>query len=187
MAQWTSTGQRRLGCSWMVRTAPLSSMLMTRLGWTWLVKFGKTTRSSVWTLSLRDVADVYFDTLELSADGIQGILITPGGSVRVQSSLLGSFNASNLAMAVGLCQAVDLRVEDIERGLPSLSIRGRMERIQVKAPFTVVVDYAHSPDALERVIKALRPLCQGHLWCIRMWWRPGYDETTADGSGVSPV
>ena len=62
-------------------------------------------------------------------------------------------------------QAVDLRVEDLKRvTLPP--IRGRMERIQVKAPFTVVVDYAHSPDALERVIKALRPLCQGHLWCV---------------------
>jgi len=120
----------------------------------------------LWTLSLSSDADIVFDALALSAEGVDGVLKTPMGMVTVRCPLMGGFNAANIAMSVGLCHSVGVSTADIERGLPSLSIRGRMERVNVDTTYTVVVDYAHSPDALERVLKALRPLARGHLWCV---------------------
>lgn len=100
----------------------------------------------------------------------QGLLVTVEGSWgkgRLRSGLLGRFNANNLlaALAVLLLRGVDF--EDALRRLSAVStVPGRMESFGGDTQPRVVVDYAHTPRALEQVLLALREHCAGQLWCV---------------------
>ena len=111
-------------------------------------------------------ADICFEALQLNADGVHGTLRTPAGEIQITSPLLGSFNASNVAMAAGIALAVGISGEIAGHALASARVRGRLEAVDVGQDFSVVVDYAHSPDALERVLETLRPITSGLLWCV---------------------
>jgi UDP-N-acetylmuramoyl-L-alanyl-D-glutamate--2,6-diaminopimelate ligase len=81
--------------------------------------------------------------------------------------LIGTFQAENIATAVGLCLQSGLSWAEVEVGLQSIqSVPGRMEMIIVPGKPLVVVDYAHTPDALKTAIEAIRPQVQGTLWTV---------------------
>src|SRR5207253_3945703 len=82
------------------------------------------------------------------------------GDMRVESNLLGAPNLSNWLAAIGAALVVGIPIEQIEAGIRNLeSVRGRFERVPVDdgGP-TVIVDYAHKPDALEKLLHAVRDL-----------------------------
>jgi len=121
----------------------------------------------VWRLSLEDPrADVHVQGLVVSADGCRGQLITPRGGVVFDCPLPGRYNAVNAAMAGALAMAVDVPRGAIARALGRASVAGRMQRVPNARGVAVVVDYAHSDDALRRAIEALRPVTAGRLWCV---------------------
>jgi UDP-N-acetylmuramoyl-L-alanyl-D-glutamate--2,6-diaminopimelate ligase len=92
-----------------------------------------------------------------------------GDVVRVQSRLIGDYNVSNLLAVIGGLRALGVTLADAARVVPQLTpVPGRLQRIGAGSP-EVVVDYAHTPDALEKVLAALRPLAAargGALWCV---------------------
>lgn len=121
----------------------------------------------VWRLSLDDpTAEVHFEGLHLDAHGCRGRLHTPRGALTLKSPLIGRFNAVNVALAAALAVAVGVPIEGIERGVVAARVRGRLESVDNTLGASVVVDYAHSPDALERVLEALRPITPGRLFCL---------------------
>ena len=120
----------------------------------------------VMTVSAKNEADFDFLRLESTARGLRGQLKTPQGLVEVDSPLLGHFNAQNIAMAVGLCQSVGLSIEEIETGLPKVSVRGRLEPVVHGGDVSVFVDYAHSPDALQHILDTVRSVSHGHVWLV---------------------
>ncbi len=80
-------------------------------------------------------------------------------SMRVRLRLLGDYNVSNALAAAAAARGLGIGLDDVRRGLERLArVPGRFERVELAAPFTVVVDYAHTPDALERVLRAARGL-----------------------------
>jgi UDP-N-acetylmuramoyl-L-alanyl-D-glutamate--2,6-diaminopimelate ligase len=86
---------------------------------------------------------------------------TPAGEVAIHSPLIGQFNLENLAVAVGIGVGLGLDAARIGAALSSVrGVPGRLERVGAADVF---VDYAHTPDALERVMAALRPLTRGRL------------------------
>jgi UDP-N-acetylmuramoyl-L-alanyl-D-glutamate--2,6-diaminopimelate ligase len=99
----------------------------------------------------------------LDASGARFELVMPTGSVKVHLPLLGRFNVAN-ALAVAACAwGMGVPIETIAERLTSApQVPGRMERI-AERPCTVLRDYAHTPDALERALDALRPLTRGRL------------------------
>ncbi len=103
-----------------------------------------------------------------SVRGITGTIITPTGDIPIEAKpLLGHYNVENLALAVGICQALGLSHEAIERGIRELrGVPGRVERVPNDADLDIVVDYAHTPDALRNVLGALRPLTAKRLICV---------------------
>jgi UDP-N-acetylmuramoyl-L-alanyl-D-glutamate--2,6-diaminopimelate ligase len=108
--------------------------------------------------------DVRAVNIKLDAAGIAYDVQAPVESYHITSSLPGSFNVYNTLAAVCVGQAVGLTPAQIEQGIASLpGVAGRMERIEAGQPFTVVVDYAHTPDALENVLSALRGSTKGAL------------------------
>ncbi len=101
-----------------------------------------------------------------SIDGCRVELATPGAPIRVRTSLLGPHNLENAALAAGCALAAQVGIDAIEAGLKEATgAPGRLERIERRdgrGPL-VLVDYAHTPDALTQVLAGLRPLVTGRL------------------------
>ena len=97
---------------------------------------------------------------EVTVNGLRGKLLTPIGDIRVESNLLGAPNLSNWMAAVGAAIVVGIGRDAIEAGIRNLqSVRGRFERVAPPSASpspTVIVDYAHKPDALEKLLRAVR-------------------------------
>jgi UDP-N-acetylmuramoyl-L-alanyl-D-glutamate--2,6-diaminopimelate ligase len=99
---------------------------------------------------------------ELSVRGLKGVVETPAGPVRIESSLVGLPNLYNWMAAIGAAIAVGFPIPTIEAGVRNLrSVRGRFEQVASTSGPTVIVDYAHKPDALEKLLHAVRELGGG--------------------------
>jgi UDP-N-acetylmuramoyl-L-alanyl-D-glutamate--2,6-diaminopimelate ligase len=105
--------------------------------------------------------------LQLTDAGIDLHVQSPWGEGRLQAGLLGRFNASNLLAALATLLALGVSFDSAVQRLGGVStVPGRMERFGGGRQPLVVVDYAHTPDALEQALRALRGHCHGKLWCI---------------------
>jgi UDP-N-acetylmuramoyl-L-alanyl-D-glutamate--2,6-diaminopimelate ligase len=116
------------------------------------------------TYGLEGFADVTAENLRVGVDGIAMTLKTPRGSVPVRSRLGGRYNVYNIlaAAAAGLAQGAD--VEAVARGVADLAAApGRFERIDAGQAYAVIVDYAHTDDALVNVLTAAREVTKGRL------------------------
>jgi UDP-N-acetylmuramoyl-L-alanyl-D-glutamate--2,6-diaminopimelate ligase len=114
---------------------------------------------------LGDAADVRAETPEAGAEGMRFVLRTPDGAAPVRLPLFGDFNVSNALAGAAVLWARGWETEAIADALSALpQVRGRLERVETgpDAP-TVLLDYAHTPDALERALAAVRPLVRGRL------------------------
>jgi UDP-N-acetylmuramoyl-L-alanyl-D-glutamate--2,6-diaminopimelate ligase len=110
-------------------------------------------------------ADVRAEDLRLGADGTRfRVRLPDGGAFEVDTPLVARYNVSNTLAAIAVGYLHGLSGEQMARALAAFpGVRGRMERIEQGQPFTVVVDYAHTADSLEKVLRVLRPLTRGRL------------------------
>jgi UDP-N-acetylmuramoyl-L-alanyl-D-glutamate--2,6-diaminopimelate ligase len=117
------------------------------------------------TYGISRPADVTPAPHAYSIEGLSLEIRTPRGPVRVRSSLVGRPNVYNLLAAVATGVALDLPIAAIERGISSLaSVPGRFQMVSTAADdITVVVDYAHTDDALRNLLETARPLTQGRI------------------------
>ncbi|MDF3194030.1 UDP-N-acetylmuramoyl-L-alanyl-D-glutamate--2,6-diaminopimelate ligase [Pseudomonas sp. 1928-m] len=112
-------------------------------------------------------AYLYCRDAQFDEQGVRATLVTPRGEGSLRSSLLGRFNLSNLLAVVGALLGLDYPLDEILKVLPQLQGPiGRMQRLGGGKQPLVVVDYAHTPDALEKVLEALRPHVKGRLLCL---------------------
>lgn len=111
------------------------------------------------TCGQQEKADIRPISLTANLEGIHGRIMTPAGEIQIASGLLGEYNVENLLCTVGAAFALDLPLSTIERGLATApSVPGRLERISNERGAVILVDYAHSSDALKRVLEALKAL-----------------------------
>jgi UDP-N-acetylmuramoyl-L-alanyl-D-glutamate--2,6-diaminopimelate ligase len=111
------------------------------------------------TYGLESDADITTKKFQLTFNGLAFTAQTPNGKLQVTSPLVGRINVYNILAAIGAAQALGLSTEIIEAGIRSLeSVSGRFQRIDLAQPFFVVVDYAHTDDALENLIRTAREL-----------------------------
>ncbi len=119
------------------------------------------------TFGLRRTAMVHPVDYASSIDGIRLTAATPRGRVEIRSPLIGEHNVMNLLGAVGAGVALGMDPAVIGRELGRVAaVPGRFERVDAGQPFLVVVDYAHTPDALERVLTTARALTRGRLGVV---------------------
>ncbi|MFT3789819.1 MAG: UDP-N-acetylmuramoyl-L-alanyl-D-glutamate--2,6-diaminopimelate ligase [Rudaea sp.] len=112
-------------------------------------------------------ADIVATNVVTSGDGLQFHLRTPWGEGDVATSLLGRFNVSNLLAVAGCLGALGFDFAQIRAALTDAKpVVGRMNRLGGGAAPLVVVDYAHTPDALEQALTNLRAHCEGRLICV---------------------
>ncbi|MFZ5806453.1 MAG: UDP-N-acetylmuramoyl-L-alanyl-D-glutamate--2,6-diaminopimelate ligase [Verrucomicrobiota bacterium] len=106
----------------------------------------------------------FAEKIQCRANGTQFVLKTPEGDYRVETPWLGMFSVLNILAAVSTGFALGLRVEDMSRWITTQScVTGRMETVPHDGNFAVVVDYAHTDDAVRKALQALRPLAKKKL------------------------
>ena len=108
-------------------------------------------------------ADVVAEDVELGPAGARFRLRTPRGEAPVELPLLGTYNIQNAVAAGTVCLGLGFELEEVLNGLTDApQVPGRLEQV-MDAPFRVVIDYAHTPDALERVLATLRHVADGRV------------------------
>jgi UDP-N-acetylmuramoyl-L-alanyl-D-glutamate--2,6-diaminopimelate ligase len=138
-------------------------------------------------------ADIYPESLRTSLQGIRGRVKTPAGPVDVASPLLGDFNVENLLCAIGAAVALDLSPQVISSGLAEATgVPGRLEQIENDRDAVILVDYAHTGDALRRVIEAMQALAPKRILTVfgcggdrDRSKRPIMAEVAARGSAIA--
>lgn len=99
--------------------------------------------------------------------GAAAVLDLPSGAIPIRTHLIGGFNLDNVAAAAACAVALDLPADAITRGVGDLdAIPGRMERVDCGQPFAVIVDYAHTEDALRSLLETIAPLCEGAVHLV---------------------
>lgn len=117
--------------------------------------------------SYGEAGDVCLAEIELSATGMSLFVEANGVDLELQTSLVGKVNIPNILLLVTTLLSLSTSIEDIQMIVSKLQpAPGRMELYSHAARPRVVVDYAHTPDALEKALLSVREHCQGELWCV---------------------
>ena len=109
-------------------------------------------------IAIREKVDTYAKDIEITESGMDFTLtFHKKADARIALKLSGIFNVYNALMAASMANCLGVGMEDIKRGLETLAnVPGRVELLDTHTPYRVILDYAHSPDALENVLKSLR-------------------------------
>ena len=124
----------------------------------------------VWSYSTNDTsADLWASGLEYQPTGVKGMLHTPQGEMAFSLPLVGQYNLSNMLAAVGAALHLGLDLKIVVAQLSEFpGVPGRMEKVQInnQQDISVIVDYAHTPDSLENLLKAARPFIPSRMICV---------------------
>lgn len=111
--------------------------------------------------------DIRVISANFTANGFEAQIVTPWGDACLRSVLLGEFNLSNLLGVIGILCALGFELDVVVEKISDLvPVPGRMEGVPNGVELNVVVDYAHTPDALGSVLQAVRQHCAAKLWCV---------------------
>lgn len=145
----------RLSLAILNRDDPFSAVIESR------------TAAKTWTYGLHS-GTVTAPSISVADSGIVVVMKTPSGMLTVRSSLIGRINALNLLAVATVLLAFGREQVRIGQALEQLQpVPGRMELFQAPNDSPrVIVDYAHTPDALEQALKSVREHCQGQVWCV---------------------
>ena len=145
----------------------------------WGLRLSKRLGKSCWTCSLDhesdwfSSADLSINEIQITSLGLKGLLHSPVGDGRFTTPLLGHFNLMNLLQAIGILLQQGLPLDKLLNSAADFpGVPGRMERVRVgqlekKTNLPIVlVDYAHTPDALKNALTSLRPFVKGKLICV---------------------
>lgn len=108
--------------------------------------------------------DLVAENVKETSTGSSYVVNFQGSTLEIRCNLPGSFNIYNSLAVVGVGVALKLEPKQIEQGIAALkSVEGRMTAIDEGQPFSVIVDYAHTPDSFEKLFKDLRPVVKGKM------------------------
>jgi UDP-N-acetylmuramoyl-L-alanyl-D-glutamate--2,6-diaminopimelate ligase len=110
---------------------------------------------------------IWAEDVNFSLRGIHAKIYTPWGTGKLDSPLIGQFNLSNLLLVVAALGSILNELQPILEALKNVSAAdGRMQSVGNDNTPTAIVDYAHTPDALEKALNAVREHCSGLIWCV---------------------
>jgi UDP-N-acetylmuramoyl-L-alanyl-D-glutamate--2,6-diaminopimelate ligase len=130
-------------------------------------QIAENTKAKILWYAIDEPADITARVESMDVNGTAFTLKYTGRSFLVKTPMLGLHNVSNHLAAAGLCLAVGFDLDTVANGLSALQgVPGRLEKVGWNGDFTVLVDYAHTDDALKNVLSTLKPLCKGSLRVI---------------------
>ena len=112
----------------------------------------------------KDAADLTAKNLKLHADGVEFVAATKGDLARVKLPIPGHFSAENALTALGIMLQLGMPLADAAKSLATATgVKGRVEVVPTDTDYTVLIDYAHSPDGVENVLRAVRGFAKGRV------------------------
>ena len=114
-----------------------------------------------------DAADLVAKSIKLKAAGVDFAAVAKGEIARVSLGIPGEFSVYNALSAIGCCLALDIHLEASAQALQTAhGVKGRAEVVPTPTDYTVLIDYAHSPDALENMLPSIKENTEGRLICL---------------------
>ncbi len=122
----------------------------------------------VLTTSIHEQAGLYAEDLELHAEGICFTAVSSRERETVQLPIPGKFTVYNALTVLGIARQLGISLHDAAAALANVrGVKGRVEVVPTpEMPYSVLIDYAHTPDALENVLRSVRDFCKGRLICV---------------------
>ncbi len=118
---------------------------------------------------LKDGADIQASGIDISTSGVRFDLKTPFGNCKINIQIPGLFSVFNAMGSAGLALSVGFPLETVKKGLECMTgVSGRLEPVtsDKKVPYSVFIDYAHTPDALENVLNTIHEFSRGRIICV---------------------
>jgi UDP-N-acetylmuramoyl-L-alanyl-D-glutamate--2,6-diaminopimelate ligase len=119
-----------------------------------------------YTYGMSEKADIRAINIGKYPGYIEFKAVTPWGSADLRVNIQGEFNVYNALGAIGACCLSGIDFDAIREGLERVSVPGRMEVVSTGRDFTVIVDYAHTPDSLEKILGAVKEYAPGRVVCM---------------------
>jgi UDP-N-acetylmuramoyl-L-alanyl-D-glutamate--2,6-diaminopimelate ligase len=114
------------------------------------------------TCGLTNGAQIITKNFEISFSGLKFTAQTPAGKIEIESPLMGKINVYNILAAIGAGIALDIPNDTIAQGIAAVkNVPGRFERVECGQPFLVIVDYAHTDDALKNLLATAKEISRG--------------------------
>lgn len=130
-------------------------------------RFAELTNAQVITYGIENDADVRAENIHISAQGTSFQLVSFRGTVSIQLKLIGKFSVYNVLAAATAALLEGVSLAQIKTSLAEIKgVAGRFEAVDAGQPFGVIVDYAHTPDSLENVLKTIREFTEGEVICL---------------------
>ncbi len=144
-----------------------NSFILTNINDEWGLKIAGGLGLTPDTFAIGKKAEFSASRVNITPGGTDFIVSHPAGKTKISIRLPGLFNVSNALAAFAAAAKMGVSMDSIKKGIESLTdVPGRMSKISSHRGFSVYVDYAHTPDALEKALKALKPICEGRLICV---------------------
>ncbi len=122
------------------------------------------TKAKIVTYGIKKVCDVRTESISADKGGIKGTLITPAGERPFRSTLIGEINIYNILSASAAAVALNISLDRVVEGIENLqTVPGRLEPVSNPHGLTILVDYAHTPDALLKALRDVKPFVKGRL------------------------
>lgn len=123
-------------------------------------------KCEVYTFGIDKEADIRALNVIKNPDSVEFDLISPWAKEKIRVNIPGKFSVYNSLAAIGCAFLSGMSTENIKKGLESVSVPGRAEVVETGKDFTVIIDYAHSPDSLENILTTVKGYAPGRVVCL---------------------
>ncbi|MCZ0755531.1 UDP-N-acetylmuramoyl-L-alanyl-D-glutamate--2,6-diaminopimelate ligase [Anoxybacillus sp. J5B_2022] len=130
-------------------------------------QYKRMTAATVITYGIETESDIMAKDIDITPSGMAFTLVTPAETVRIQTKLIGRFNVYNILAATAACLVSGVALSSIVEAVEEIAgVPGRFETVDEGQNFTVIVDYAHTPDSLENVLKTIRQFAKRKVYVV---------------------
>lgn len=130
----------------------------------WCQKICEGATCDIVKYSIHKKSDIFAHNIKYTQRGVHFDVETPFGKDSIRLDIPGEFSVYNALTAIGICQSAGIGIKDIANALVlAKGVKGRAEVVNIPTNYTVMIDYAHTPDGLENIIKTVRGFCKGRV------------------------
>jgi UDP-N-acetylmuramoyl-L-alanyl-D-glutamate--2,6-diaminopimelate ligase len=120
-------------------------------------------KCKIYTYGIDKTADIKAEDVIKHSDSVEFKVVTPWGRSEIKVKIPGKFSIYNALAAIGTCGLAGIELEVIKEGLQNVSVPGRVEVVETGKDFTIIIDYAHTPDSLENVLTTIKAYAKGRV------------------------
>ena len=134
----------------------------------WFSRIGAKAKCPVVTTSAKGEAGIWAKNASLKSDGVAFTAVSDGKEYAVELPIPGRFTVYNVLTVLGIVKALGIDLAEAAAALKNVQgVKGRIEVVPTPGkPYTILIDYAHTPDGLENVLRSVRDFCKGRLICV---------------------